>query len=162
MKAIRIHNYGGPEVLHYEDAPCPKPQAGEVLIRVHAAGVKPIDWKVREGHMKDFWPHKFPLILGWDLSGVVEQLGRGVSQFKIGDEVYSLPDPTRNGAYADYIVVREPELALKPKSLHHPPAPPVPWSALTACHSLSAIAHLQPGWPVLINAGGGGVGPLAL
>src|SRR6266481_1845726 len=119
MKAIRIHNYGGPEVLKYEDAPCPQPQAGEVLVRVHAAGVNPIDWKVREGHMKDFWPHKFPLILGWDLSGVVEELGRGVSRFKIGDEVYSLPDPTRNGAYADYIVVREPELSLKPKSLHH-------------------------------------------
>ena len=75
MKAIRIHNYGGPEVLQYEDAPRPKPQAGEVLIRVHAAGVNPIDWKVREGHMKDFWPHKFPLILGWDLSGVVEEVG---------------------------------------------------------------------------------------
>src|SRR5437899_49237 len=105
MKAIRIHSFGGPEVLRYEDAPRPQPQAGEVLVRVHAAGVNPIDWKVREGHMKDFWPHKFPLILGWDLSGVVEELGRGVSRFKIGDEVYSLPDPTRNCAYADYIVV---------------------------------------------------------
>src|SRR5258705_733521 len=120
MKAIRIHNYGGPEVLQYEDAPRPKVAAAtEVLIRVHAAGVNPIDWKVREGHMKDFWPHKFPLILGWDLSGVVEELGRGVSRFKIGDEVYSLPDPTRNGPYADFIVVRQPELAFKPDSLHH-------------------------------------------
>src|SRR5437660_10451579 len=96
MKAIRIHNYGGPELLKYEDAPRPKPQAGEVLVRVQAAGVNPIDWKVREGHMKDFWPHKFPLILGWDLSGVVEQLRRGVSRVKIGDQVYSLPDPTRD------------------------------------------------------------------
>jgi len=77
MKAIRIHNYGGPEVLKYEDAPRPDPKADEVLVRVHAAGVNPIDWKVREGHMKDFWPHKFPLILGWDLSGVVEELGPG-------------------------------------------------------------------------------------
>src|SRR5213593_2079984 len=131
MKAIRIHNYGGPEVLHYEDAPRPEPQAGEVLVRVHAAGVNPIDWKVREGHMKDFWPHKFPLILGWDLSGIVEELGRGVSRFKIGDEVYSLPDPTRDGAYADYIVVREPELALKPNSLYHVRAAAVPLAALT-------------------------------
>src|SRR5882724_3646732 len=122
MKAIRIHNYGGPKVLKYEDAPRPEPQADEVLIRVHAAGVNPIDWKVREGHMKDFWPHEFPLILGWDLSGVVEEVGPGPAaarRFKIGDEVYSLPDPTRNGAYADYIVVRESELALKPNSLHH-------------------------------------------
>src|SRR4029079_8039388 len=86
IKAIRIHRYGGPEVLKYEDAPRPQPQAGEVLVRVQAAGVNPIDWKVREGEMKDFWPHEFPLILGWDLSGVVEKLGTGVSRFKIGDE----------------------------------------------------------------------------
>src|SRR5260370_629940 len=100
MKAIRIHNYGGPEVLKYEDAPRPEPQEGEVLVRVHAAGVNPIDWKVREGHMKDFWPHKFPLILGWDLSGVVEEIGAGVSRFKKADEVYSVPDASRDGAYA--------------------------------------------------------------
>jgi NADPH:quinone reductase-like Zn-dependent oxidoreductase len=132
MKAIRIHNYGGPEVLQYEDAPRPEPQAGEVLVRVHAAGVNPIDWKVREGHMKDFWPHKFPLILGWDSSGTVEEVGLGVSRFKIGDEVYSVSDPTRDGAYADYIVVREAELALKPNSLHHIRAAAVPLAALTA------------------------------
>src|SRR5467141_3467494 len=162
MKAIRIHNYGGPEVLQYEDAPRPKPQAGEVVVRVHAAGVNPIDWKVREGHMKDFWPHKFPLILGWDLSGVVEELGRGVSRFKIGDEVYSVPDPTRNGAYGDHIVVREPELALKPNSLHHIRAAVVPLAALTAWQSLFDTAQLQPGQRVLIHAGSGGVGHLAV
>jgi len=162
MKAIRIHNYGGPEALQYEDAPRPKPQAGEVLIRVHAAGVNPIDWKVREGHMKDFWPHKFPLILGWDLSGMVEELGRGVSQFKIGDEVYSIPDPTRDGAYADYIVVRELELALKPNSLHHIRAAAVPLAALTAWQSLFDTAQLQPGQRLLIHAGSGGVGHFAV
>src|SRR5438105_7420330 len=165
MKAIRIHNYGGPEVLKYEDAPRPEPQADEVLIRVHAAGVNPIDWKVREGHMKDFWPHKFPLILGWDLSGVVEELGAGpaaAGRFKIGDEVYSLPDPTRNGAYAEYIVVRESELALKPKSLHHIRAAAVPLAALTAWQSLFDTAQLQPGQRVLIHAGSGGVGHFAV
>jgi len=162
MKAIRIHNYGGPEVLKYEDAPRPKPQAGEVLIRVHAAGVNPIDWKVREGEMKDFWPHKFPLILGWDLSGVVEELGKGVSRFKIGDEVYGLPDPTRGGAYADYIVVRESELALKPDSLHHIRAGAVPLAALTAWQSLFDTGQLQPGQRVLIHAGSGGVGHFAV
>ena len=162
MKAIRIHRYGGPEVLKYEDAPRPEPQAGEVLVRVHAAGVNPIDWKVREGYMKDFWPHKFPFILGWDLSGVVEELGRGVSRFKISDEVYSLPDPTRNGAYADYIVVRESELALKPKPLHHPRAAAVPLAALTAWQSLFDTAQLQPGQRVLIHAGSGGVGHFAV
>ncbi len=162
MKAIRIHRYGGPEFLNCEDAPRPQPQAGEVLVRVCAAGVNPIDWKVREGYMKDFWPHKFPLILGWDLSGVVEELGRGVSRFKIGDEVYSLPDPTRNGAYADYIVVRESELALKPNSLHHIRAAAVPLAALTAWQSLFDTAQLQPGQRVLIHAGSGGVGHFAV
>src|SRR5437016_5729406 len=165
MKAIRIHNYGGLEVLKYENAPRPEPQAGEVLVRVHAAGVNPIDWKVREGHMRDFWPHKFPLILGWDLSGVVEELGAGpaaAGRFKIGDEVYSIPDPTRNGAYADYIVVRESELALKPKSLHHIRAATVPLAGLTAWQSLFDTAQLQPGQRVLIHAGSGGVGHLAV
>jgi len=162
VKAVRINNYGGPEVLNYEDAPRPQPGEGEVLIRVHATSVNPIDWKVREGLMKDFWPHKFPLILGWDLSGVVEELGRGVSRFKIGDEVYSLPDPTRNGAYADYIVVREPELALKPNSLHHIRAAAVPLAALTAWQALFDTAQLQPGQRVLIHAGSGGVGHLAV
>src|SRR5438309_4683796 len=165
IKAIRIHNYGGPEVLHYEDAPRPQPQAGEVLVRVHAAGVNPIDWKVREGEMKDFWPHEFPLILGWDLSGVVEELGRNpaaAGRFKIGDEVYSLPDPTRNGAYAEYIVVRESELALKPNSLHHIRAAAVPLAALTAWQSLFDTAQLQPGQRVLIHAGSGGVGDFAV
>src|SRR6267143_5106166 len=162
MKAIRIHNYGGPEVLHYENALRPKPQAGEVLVRVHAAGVNPIDWKVREGHMKDFWPHKFPLILRWDLSGVVEKVGAGASRFKIGDEVYSLPDPTRNGAYADYIVVRESEFSLKPNSLHHIRAAAVPLAALTAWQSLFETAQLQPGQRVLIHAGRGGVGHFAV
>ena len=162
MKAIRIHNYGGPEVLKYEDAPRPEPGKGEVLIRVHAASVNPIDWKVREGHMKEFWPHKFPLILGWDSSGVVEKLGRGVSRFKIGDEVYSLPDPTRNGTYADYVVVREPELSLKPNSLHHIRAAAVPLAALTAWQSLFDTAQLQPGQRVLIHAGSGGVGHFAV
>ena len=165
MKAVRIHNYGGPEVLQYEDAPRPQPQAGEVVVRVHAAGVNPIDWKVREGEMKDFWPHKFPLILGWDLSGVVEEVGprpATAGQFKKGDEVYSLPDPTRNGAYAEYIVVRESELALKPNSLYHIRAAAVPLAALTAWQSLFDTAQLQPGQRVLIHAGSGGVGHFAV
>src|SRR6476646_4461696 len=162
MKAIRIHKYGGPEVLQYEDAPRPKPQAGEVLIRVHAAGVNPIDWKVREGHMKDLWPHKFPLILGWDVSGVVEAIGTGVSRFKKGDEVYSEPDASRDGAYADYIVVRESEVALKPKSLHHVRAAAVPLVALTAWQALFDAGQLEPGQRVLIHGGSGGVGHVAV
>src|SRR5207253_9776076 len=115
----------------------------------------------REGLMKDFWPHKFPLMLEWDLSGVVEELGpspAAAGRFKVGDEVYSLPDSTRNGAYADYIVVREPELALKPNSIHHIRAADVPLAALTAWQSLFDTAQLQPGQRVLIHAGSGGAG----
>ena len=163
MKAIRIHNYGGPEVLQYEEAPRPKVAAAtEVLIRVHAAGVNPIDWKVREGYMKDFWPHEFPLILGWDLSGVVEKIGTGVSHFKKGDEVYSVPDASRDGAYAEYIVVRESELALKPKSLHHVRAAAVPLAAVTAWQALFDAGQLKRGQRVLIHGGSGGVGHVAV
>jgi NADPH:quinone reductase-like Zn-dependent oxidoreductase len=162
MKAIRIHKYGGPEVLQYEDARRPKPKPGEVLIRVHAAGVNPIDWKVREGYAKDFWTHKFPLILGWDLSGVVEEVGSGVSRFKKGDKVYSVSDASRDGAYAKYIAVRESEIALKPKSLHHVHAAAVPLAALTAWQALFDAAQLEPGHRVLIHAASGGVGHFAV
>src|SRR6476660_8552590 len=162
MKAIRIHNYGGPEVLQYEDAPRPQPQAGEVVVRVHAAGVNPIDWKVREGHMKDFWAHKLPLILGWDFSGVIEKVGSGATKFKKGDEVYSVPDASRDGAYAEYIVVRESELALKPKSLHHVRAAAVPLAAVTAWQALFDAGQLKRGQRALIHGGSGGVGHIAV
>src|SRR6476620_643612 len=165
MKAIRIHKYGGPEVLKYEDAPRPKPQASEVLIRVHAAGVNPVDWKVREGHTKDFWPHKFPLILGWDLSGEIAAVGPGpaaAGRFKKGDEVYSVPDVSRDGAYAEYVVVRESELALKPNSLHHVHAAAAPLAALTAWQALFDTGQLMSGQRILIHGGSGGVGHVAV
>ena len=162
MKAVRIHNYGGPEVLQYEDAPRPQLGNGEVLIRVHAAGVNPADWEIREGHFKQFVQHKFPLILGWDLSGVIEEVGPGVSQFKKGDEVFSKPDTSRDGAYAEYVVVRESEVALKPKSLHHVYAAAVPLAGITAWQALFNIAHLKRGQCVLIHGGSGGVGHFAV
>ena len=163
MKAIRIHKYGGPEVLQYENAPRPKVAATtDVLIRVHAAGVNPTDWKVREGYLRDFLVLKFPLIPGWDLSGVVEEVGPGVSRFKRGDEVYSVSDPSRDGAYAKYTVVRESEIAFKPKSLHHVHAAAVPLAALTAWQALFDTAQLQPRERVLIHAASGGVGHFAV
>jgi len=162
MKAIQIHNYGGPDVLQYEDVPRPKPAPGEVLIRVHAAGVNPADWKVREGHLKQLVQNKFPLILGWDLSGVVEGVGPKVSKFKKGDEVFSKPDTSRDGDYAEYIVVRESEVALKPKSLHHVYAAAVPLAGLTAWQALFDVGQLQPGQRVLIHGGSGGVGHFAV
>jgi NADPH:quinone reductase-like Zn-dependent oxidoreductase len=165
MKAVRIHNYGGPEVLRYEDAPRPQLGNGEVLIRVHAAGVNPADWKVREDHLKQLVQHKFPLILGWDLSGVIEEVGANpaaTGRFKKGDEVFSKPDTSRDRAYAEYIVVRESEVALKPKSLHHVYAAAVPLAGITAWQALFDVAQLKHGQRVPIHGGSGGVGHFAV
>ncbi|MGH8760733.1 MAG: NADP-dependent oxidoreductase [Burkholderiales bacterium] len=162
MKAVRIHVYGGPEVLKYEEAPRPKPGAGEVLIRVHAAGVNPVDWKIREGYFKGRVDHSLPLILGWDLSGVVEATGPGVAGLEEGEEVYSRPDIARDGADAEYIVVRETEVALKPKSIDHIHAAAIPLAALTAWQSLFDAGGLSTGQKVLIHAAAGGVGSFAV
>jgi NADPH:quinone reductase-like Zn-dependent oxidoreductase len=162
MQAVRIHTYGGPEVLKYEEAPLPKPGPGEALVRVHAAGVNPVDWKIREGYFKGRVNHSLPLILGWDLSGVVEATGSGVEGLKKDDEVYSRPDIARDGAYAEYIVVRETEVALKPKSIDHVPAAAIPLAALTAWQSLFDSADLSAGQKVLIHAAAGGVGSFAV
>jgi NADPH:quinone reductase-like Zn-dependent oxidoreductase len=162
MNAIRMHSYGGPEVLQYEDAPRPQIRKGEVLVRVHAAGVNPLDWKARSGSLNGFIQHKLPLIPGWDVSGVVEEVGPGVSQFMKGDEVFAMADPTRDGAYADYIAVREAAVAMKPKSLHHVRAAATPVSALTAWRSLFDLGHLQSGQRILIHGGSGGVGHFAV
>jgi NADPH:quinone reductase-like Zn-dependent oxidoreductase len=162
MNAIRIHNYGGPEVLLYEEAPRPQVMDSEVLIHVHAAGVNSLDCKVRTGELKEVIQHKLPLIPGWDGSGVVEEVGTAVSQFKKGDEVFAMADPTRDGAYADYIAVREGTVAMKPKSLHHVRAAATPVSALTAWRSLFDLGHLQSGQSILIHGGSGGVGHFAV
>jgi len=136
MKAVRIQTYGGPDVLKYEDVPRPKPEKGEVLIQVHAAGVNPVDWKIREGYFKDRNLHALPLVLGWDVSGVVEATGPDVTRLKKADEVYSRPDVARDGAYAEYIVVRESEVSVKPKSIDHFHSAAIPLAALTAWQSL--------------------------
>lgn len=162
MKAIRIHTYGGPDVLKYEDVPRPKLRRGEVLIRVYAAGVNPVDWKVREGYLKDMRQYSLPLIPGWDLSGVVEKVGSGVTRFQKGAEVYSRPDIARNGAYAQYIVARGSEVALKPKSIDHLHAAAIPHAALTAWQALFDTAELQPGQKLLVHAAAGGVGHFAV
>src|SRR5215469_10449142 len=111
MKAVRIHEYGSPDVLRYEDAPRPEPAAGEVLVRIHAAGVNPVDWKVRAGYVRDWLKYTLPMIPGWDFSGVIEEVGRNTSDWKAGDEVYARPDIGRDGTYAEYIAVRASEIA---------------------------------------------------
>jgi NADPH:quinone reductase-like Zn-dependent oxidoreductase len=162
MKAIRMHSYGGPEVLRYEDAPRPQIRKGEVLIRVHAAGVNPLDWKVRAGLLNGSVQHKLPLIPGWDVSGVVDEVGPGVSRFKKGEEVFAMSDPNRDGSYADYIAVHEATIARKPKSLFHVHAAATPVAALTAWRSLFDLGHLQSGQRILIHGGSGGVGHFAV
>jgi len=162
MKAVRIHSYGGPEVLKYEDAPEPKPGKDEVLIKVYAAGVNPVDWKVREGYLKQAINYPLPLIPGWDVAGVVESIGAGVTRFKKGDEIFGKPDLTRNGAYAEYIVVIESDLVLKPKTLDFVQAASVPVAALIAWQSLFDVAKLESGQKILIHAAAGGVGSFAV
>jgi NADPH:quinone reductase-like Zn-dependent oxidoreductase len=162
MKAVRFHTYGSPDVLTYEDVPKPEPAAGEVLLKVHATSVNPIDWKIRAGNLRSFREYPLPFILGWDVSGVVESVGTEVTLWKPGDEVYSLPNPARNGAYAEYITVEEARLARKPKSLDHIHAAAIPLAGLTAWQALFDTAGLAPGQRVLIQGAAGGVGHLAV
>ena len=162
MKAVRIHEYGGPEVLKYEDAPKPQPGPGEVLIRVYATSVNPVDWKVRQGYLREMMKYKMPFIPGWDVSGVVETAGTGATRLKPGDEVYSRPDLSRDGTYAEYVVVRESEVALKPKSIDHLTAAAIPLAALTAWQALYDAAKLSAGQKLLIHGAAGGVGTFAV
>ncbi|KAA0895482.1 NADP-dependent oxidoreductase [Oryzomonas rubra] len=162
MKAVRIHAYGGPEALVYEDAPLPQPGKDEILVRVHAAAVNPVDWKIREGHLKGMLDSRLPLIMGWDVSGTVEAVGPEVVRFKVGDEVFSRPDIARDGAYAEFIVIRENEAAFKPQSIDHLHAAAIPLAGLTACKSLFAAAKLSAGQTILIHGAAGGVGTYAV
>ena len=183
MKAIRLHEFGGPDVLRYEDAPKPAPKAGEVLIRVHAAGINPPDWYLREG-MKALppeWrlPIALPAIPGTDVSGVVEAVAPGAETFAVGDEVYSMvrfPSFGESAAYAQYVTAPASEVARKPARLDHVQAAAVPMSALTAWQFLIDRGHdepnpLQPerhrpvpldGKKVLVNGAAGGVGHFAV
>jgi len=162
MKAIRVHEYGGPEVLRYEEAPRPQPGPGEVLVRIRAAGVNPVDWQVREGHRREALAYRMPFVPGWDVSGVVEATGPNVTLLTKGDEVYGYPSVVRNGAYAEYAVVPEAELALKPRSIDHVLAASVPIAALTAWQGLFDAGGLRTDQKVLIHGGAGGVGSFAV
>lgn len=162
MKAVRIHEYGNSDVLQYEDAPMPTVNSNEVLIQVVAASVNPVDWKIREGYLKEMINYTMPLTLGWDVSGVVESVGADVTRFKVGDAVYSRPDIKRNGTYAEYVVVREDELAFKPQTISHTEAASLPLAGITAWEVLITTANLAAGQKVLIHAGSGGVGSLAI
>lgn len=160
MKAVQIHEFGGPEVLRYEDAPDPQIASDEVLAKVYATGVNPIDWKIRKGYRKGHVP--LPLILGWDFSGVVEAVGANVTNFKKGDAVFGRPDPSRNGTYAEYVAVKADQIALKPQKSDHIHTAAVPLAGLTAWQGVIELGALQSGQKILITGAAGGVGTYAV
>jgi NADPH:quinone reductase-like Zn-dependent oxidoreductase len=159
MQAVQIHSYGGPEQLKLEQAPRPAPQAGEVLVRVSAAGVNPIDWKIRQGLMKDFQPVTFPYIPGIEVAGVVADLGPGVTAFEVGQAVFG---KSANGAYAEYVAVPAEDLAHKPQTLSFSEAAQVPVGVTTAWRALVEHGGLTAGQRVLIQGAAGGVGLFAV
>ncbi|MGF7036503.1 NADPH:quinone reductase-like Zn-dependent oxidoreductase [Paenibacillus mucilaginosus] len=183
MKAIRLHEFGGPEVLRYEEAPLPELKPGEVLVRVHAVGINPPDWYLREGY-KDLPPEwqpavSFPFILGSDVSGVVEAVATDVQGFSIGDEVFGMvrfPSMGESAAYAEYVAAPVSDLSLKPAGIDHVHAAGAPMAGLTGWQFLIELGHneanpFQPephrpvplgGKTVLVNGAAGGVGHLAV
>jgi len=163
MKAVAIHAFGGPEVLALTDLPRPKTERGEVLVRTLAAGVNPVDWKVREGRLAPRVPHGFPLIPGWDVAGVVEELGEGCQRFRKGDRVfaYARKPVIQWGTYAEYVAVPERHVALMPPSLLFEEAAAIPCAALTAQQALER-AGVAAGAVLLVLNGSGGVGHFAL
>src|SRR5256714_11794783 len=160
MKAIVVHEYGGPEVLKYEDAPRPEPKDNQVLVRVIATAVNPIDEAIHTGKYAKVFGTTLPLVPGYDIAGIVEKTGAKVTQFKPGDAVYAYP--MWGGGYAEYDVVDEAETALKPKSITFVEAAAVPLVALTAWQALIDAAKLNAGQTVLIHGGSGGVGSFAI
>ena len=160
MKAVVAHEYGAPDVLKFEDVPRPEPKADEALVRVIASGVNPADPLTLSGkYAKEFDTH-LPLIPGYDIAGIVEKTGANITRLKIGDAVYGYP--TFGGGWADYVTVKEYEVAPKPKSLNFVEAAAVPMGALTAWQALMDVAKLQPGQTILIHGGSGGVGSFAV
>ncbi len=163
MKAIRIHAFGGPEVLQVEDVSRPVPAADELLIKVYASGVNPTDWGIREGGNDVLRPYlTLPMTLGWDAAGVVEEVGSEVTGFQKGDAVYGEPNFPDAGSYAEYCTSKATQFAHKPKSLSFIEAAGVPLAGLTAWTALFEQGQLQPGQRVLIQGASGGVGGFAV
>jgi NADPH:quinone reductase-like Zn-dependent oxidoreductase len=156
MKAIVVHEHGGPEVLKYEDTPRPQPKEDEILIRVMAAGVNPVDAYIRAGR---YGGGKLPYIPGKDVAGIVEKTGAKITKFKVGDPVYAF---LSSGGYAQFAIATENDAALKPKSISFDQAAAVPLAATTAWQALVDTAKLQKGQTVLIHGGSGGVGHFAV
>ncbi|MER6202595.1 NADP-dependent oxidoreductase [Streptomyces sp. NPDC001586] len=161
MRAIVVSQWGGPEVLTETELDRPEPGLGEILVRVHAAGVNPVDWKTRESGALIPWG-PVPMV-GWDVSGTVEAVGPGVTLYRAGDEVYGMPRfPQQAGGYAEYVTAPARHFARKPASLDHVQAAALPLAALTAWQALVDTAGVAAGQRVLVHAAAGGVGHLAV
>jgi NADPH:quinone reductase-like Zn-dependent oxidoreductase len=162
MKAFIVDRYGSADRVRASEVPDPEMREDDALIQIHAAGVNPLDSKIRDGEFKLLLPYRLPLILGNELAGVVIRVGSRVRRFKPGDEVYARPDKNRIGTFAEFIAVSEDDLAIKPKSLTMEKAASIPLVGLTAWQALIEKAKLKKGQKVLIHAGSGGVGTFAI
>ena len=164
MKAIFIEDFGGAEQLKMGLLPIPMPESNEVQIKIICTAVNPVDWKIRMGMLEKRLPHHFPLIPGWDAAGVISAIGSNVQTCKVGNEVfaYCRKSIVKEGTYAEYICFNADDIALKPNNLSFAQAAAIPLAGLTAWQSLFDAAHLQKGESILIQAGAGGVGSLAI
>ncbi len=162
MKAAVIYQYGPPDILRVEEVAKPAIKPDQILIQVHASSVNPIDWKIRKGMLKLLTGHQFPMILGFDVSGEVIEVGDRVNQFKPGTQVFSRLDSATGGAYAEYAVASENAIYFKPENLSHQEAAAIPLAAMTALQALRDQGQLQQGQRVLINGASGGVGTFAI
>jgi len=162
MRAALYDRYGGPDVLEVREIEAPRPQDGQLLVRVWGAGVNPVDWKIRTGSLRPFAGATFPMIPGSDLAGEVAEVASGVSRFQPGDPVFAMLQPTAGGACAEQAVVAETAAARMPENLSFEQAAAVPMAALTALQGLRDKGRIAPGMRVLVNGGSGGVGSFAI
>jgi NADPH:quinone reductase-like Zn-dependent oxidoreductase len=162
MRVVEVPEYGAAEVLRVAEVPRPVAGRGEVLIRVHAAGVNPVDTQARRGEVSSLVGATLPYVPGFDVSGVIEAVGDGVEGYRPGDEVFAHLDLRRGGGYAEYVVAPIGEVARKPVPIDHREAASLPLVALTVWQGLIEVAELEPGQAVLIHGGAGGVGSIAV
>ncbi|HWY41810.1 MAG TPA: NADP-dependent oxidoreductase, partial [Chthoniobacterales bacterium] len=162
MKAVVVNGFGGPEVLKYQEVPKPEPKNDEILVRVMAAAVNPVDTYVRQGKFFKNRDSQGPVILGYDVAGTVEKTGADAKKFKAGDAVYCYLSVMRGGGYAEFAAAKESESALKPKNINFEEAAAVPLAATTAWQALIDSAKIDKGQTVLIHGGSGGVGSFAI
>ncbi|WP_106498185.1 NADP-dependent oxidoreductase [Lentibacillus sp. Marseille-P4043] len=162
MRAIVIDQYGSANNLIERDVPMPDMKPNQVRIELYATSINPIDWKLREGYLKEREPFAFPIILGWDAAGIIQEIGSDVTNFHVGDRVFARPATTPNGTYAEYTAVDENLLAKIPENISFEEAAVVPLAGLTAWQCLVDFSKIKAGDKVLIHAGSGGVGSFAI